>query len=104
MTTFPSDNLGRIDILNDDGWKELFEGERSSPSTTGLNRTVTASLHEWSLQTGAGEGCSYAVTLKYPSLQERKDQIYRRHYETLFDCPDDPRALFEGQTSTIFTT
>ena len=103
MTTFPSDNLGRIDILNDDGWKELFEGERSSPFTTGLNRTVTASLHEWSLQTGAGEGCSYAVTLKYPSLQEREDQIYRRHYETLFDCQDDPRALFEGQTSTIFT-
>jgi hypothetical protein len=103
MTTFPSDNLGRINILNDDGWKELFEGETSFPYISGLDRTVAASLHQWSLQTGAGEGCRYAASLKYPTLQEREDQIYRRHYETLFDCQDDPRALFAGQTSTIFT-
>ena len=103
MTTFASGNLGFVDMGTDDGWRELFEGELSSFFLGNVNRTVAASLHEWSLQTGAGEGCSYAVTLKYPSLQEREDQIYRRHYETLFDCQDDPRALFEGQTSTIFT-
>jgi len=104
MTTFASGNLGVVDIGADDGFQELLEGERSALFLGNVNRTVAASLHEWSLQTGAGEGCSYAASLKYPTLQEREDQIYRRHYETLFDCTEDPRALFAGQTSTIFTT
>lgn len=106
MITFFDEDLG-IDLADDD---LLFEGmgnalPRLNDIFSGANnRKVAASLHSWSLQTGAGEGCSYAVTLKYPTLQEREDQIYRRHYETLFDCQDDPRALFVGQESTIFTT
>ena len=105
MTTFMDGDLGVV-LLDDD---LLVEGMGNALPflddifSGAINRKVAASLHEWSLQTGAGEGCSYAVTLKYPSLQEREDQIYGRHYETLFDCQDDPRALFAGQTSTIFT-
>lgn len=104
MITFLDDGLGVV-MADDDLAVDIF-GNRNplNDSFAGaVSRKVAASLHEWSLQTGAGEGCSYAVTLKYPSLQEREDQIYGRHYETLFDCQDDPRALFAGQTSTIFT-
>lgn len=104
MTTFNSDSFGFVDINTDDGFQELLDGDRAERFLGNVNRTVAASLHEWSLQTGAGEGCGYAASLKYPTLQEREDQIHRRHYETLFDCTEDPRALFAGQTSTIFTT
>jgi len=104
MITFLDDELGVVlaDQVVVDDIDQSFLLNNSFAGA--VSRKSAASLHEWSLQTGAGEGCSYAVTLKYPSLQEREDQIYRRHYQTLFDCPDDPRALFEGQTSTIFTT
>ena len=66
---------------------------------------IAATLHGWSLQKGAGQGCGYTVELRYPTWDEQENQQRAgRHFRDLFPCDlIAPSTSFQGQTSIIAT-